>query len=120
MDPLAMITGVKTAIDLATTIKNYTDDIELKTKTSELYDAIINLQNGIMAMQAENHQLLIENHNLKNQIETVANWNTENERYELTSLGPAVHVYALKGEKNSSKIIYILARNVFKNKKIIT
>lgn len=58
MDALAMVTGIKTAIDLATTVKNLADDAELKAKTAELYDSIISLQFDCMLMQTENHALL--------------------------------------------------------------
>jgi regulator of replication initiation timing len=96
MDPIAMITGIKTAIDLATSIKNITDDIELKAKTSELYNSIISLQNGIMSMQAENHSLLQENQLLSKKVMGIKTWEKEKSKYFLHEICPHVFVYASK------------------------
>lgn len=96
MDPLAMFSGIKTAIDLATAIKDVTNDIELKTKTSELYNSIINLQNGIMSMQGENHSLIQENQALRQKIIEVETWEKEKSKYTLQEISPQVFVYASK------------------------
>lgn len=94
MDPIAMITGIKTAIDLARTVKDITDDIELKEKTSELYNSIISLQNGIMSMQAENHSLLQENQALSKKLMKVETWENEKSKYSLREICSKVFVYA--------------------------
>ncbi len=94
MDPIAMIAGIKTAIDLATSIKNITDDIELKAKTSELYNSIISLQNGIMSMQAENHSLLQENHSMSKKLMEIETWENEKSKYSLLEICSQVFVYA--------------------------
>jgi regulator of replication initiation timing len=101
MDPIAMITGIKTAIDLATAIKNITDDIELKAKTSELYNSIIGLQNGIMSMQAENHSLLQDNHSLSKKLVDVETWEQEKTKYSLSEICPKVFVYSRRKDEDS-------------------
>ena len=94
MDPLTIVTSLKSAIDLASAIKDVTGDIELKAKTSELYNSIINLQNGIMAMQAENHTLLQENQSLSKKLMEIETWEKEKSKYSLHEICPQVFVYA--------------------------
>ena len=106
MDPIAMVTGIKTAIDLATAIKDVTDDIDLKTKTSELYNSIISLQNGVMSMQAENHSLLQENQSLHQKLMEVETWEKEKSKYKLQEISPQVFVYASKATSDSTEPLH--------------
>lgn len=120
MDPIAMITGIKTAIDIATTIKNITDDIELKAKTSELYNSMISLQNGIMSMQAENHSLLQENQALSKKLMEIETWEKEKSKYSLQEICPQVFVYASdETDENSEPPHWICATCYNQGKKSI-
>jgi len=108
-----MITGLKTAIDLATTIKNITDDIELKAKTSELYNSIISLQNGIMSMQAENHSLLQENQMLSKKLMEIETWEKEKTKYSLCEISPKVFVYASNRTDNNTEPFHWLCAKCY-------
>lgn len=96
MDPIAMITGIKTAIDLASAIKTISDDVELKSKTSDLYNTIIALQTGIMEMQAQNSSLLQENNSLSKKLMKIETWENEKSKYLLREICTQVFVYESK------------------------
>lgn len=96
MDPIAMISGIKTAIDLATSIKDITEDIELKLKMAELYNSIISLQNWIISIQEENHYLLQENQLIHKKLINIDRWEKEKFKYTLHEICPKVFVYASK------------------------
>jgi len=103
MNPFAIITSVENALGLARTIKDIVDDAKLKTKSIELYDAIISLQSGIFSMQAENHTLLQEKNALEAQLMKIKNWDKEKAKYELVEIGTGVHVFSFKEENPPTK-----------------
>ena len=77
MDPVAIMGSVKTAIDLARTVKDVAADTELKIKTSDLYDSIISLQNVIFSLQSENQSLLNSKYELEKKLVEFERWEKE-------------------------------------------
>lgn len=117
MDPVSMITCFKTAIDLAKTIKDYTDDIELKSKTAELYTSIISLQGDAMSMQSENHTLLQENHSLREKLMNIEKWQQDSARYELREISPMVFVYSTKEVDDCKEPKHWICAKCYENNK---
>lgn len=115
MDAIAMITGIKTAIDLATTIRDVTKDIELKAKAIELHDSIISLQTNIMSVQTENHSLLEENQLLRKEIIKIEAWEQEKTKYSLLEICPQVFVYASNTTDNDSDPAHWICQNCYNN-----
>ena len=98
-----MITSIKTAIDIATTLKQVADDTDLKAQTIDLYNTMISLQTDIMTMQAENHALLQENHYISKKLMEVETWENEKSKYSLHEICPQVFVYSPDQTDESSE-----------------
>jgi hypothetical protein len=113
MELTSLITGIKAAIDLATTVKTLADDTELKDKTVELYNVIITLQSNIVTVQAENSSLLQKNHSLSQEAMDIITWKEEKSKYSLHEICPQVFVYASNPNNTDSEPSHWLCTQCF-------
>ena len=61
------------------------------------------LQNGIMAMQQENHNLLRKNQSLNKKFMEIETWEMEKSKYSLHEICPQVFVYVSKKVDTSTE-----------------
>ena len=117
MDPVSIIVGIKTAIDLTKSIKDLADDVDLKSKTAELYDVIIGLQGGVMTIKEENYSLLTKNHELSQKIMEIDEWKQEKCKYSLHEICSGVFVYSSKKTNNDSEPQHWLCQKCYNESK---
>ncbi len=71
------LTALKTATDIAKGINSLNSEVEIKSKTSEFLNVILDLQNAMLALQSTVADLQSENTSLKNEIDELRRNATE-------------------------------------------
>jgi hypothetical protein len=101
-------------------LPKYKDIVELlkKGSTIEAQEQIMNLREGALELQEENHELKQKIKELENIIQFSENWENEKRRYTLVNpwKGPA-QVYALREDSANSEAPHMLCTNCFEQKK---
>lgn len=104
-----LITGlgaVKTAFDIAKTIK----DID---NTAARNAAVIDLQNEILTAQAAQAALISQIGELKKEMARFETWETEKQRYELEELPPGIFAYRLKSGMENGEPAHKICANCY-------
>ena len=117
MEFTALATGIKTAISLAKNITESIGDTKLKIKSSELYDAIINLQSSILSLHSAYHSLLQDKHSLEKKLMKIETWEKEKIKYELVKIGEGVHIFSLKPDYEPSMPPHYICPNCYHDNK---
>lgn len=110
---LASLGAFKAMLDLAKGLKDIND---ATTRNA----VAIELQEKILAAQAEQAALVEAVRELKAQVVGFETWETEKQRYELKALPPGVHVYTLKPDMAASEPAHHICQTCYqRNKKSI-
>ncbi len=112
-----VLTSLKTVIEIATSIRNMSENIELKEKTIEFQNSIIGLQSDIFSIQSEYGKLLDIKDELEKKLIEYENWNKTKSQYELKEVGHGVFVYASKRDDKSSEPEHWLCTHCFDDRK---
>jgi len=113
MDPIAIMSSIKSAIDLARGIKDVVADSELKIKTSELVDTIIAIQGIVLSLQSENQSLLQSNYELTQKIVKFESWEKEKKKYKLIEISKGVVVFAFDSSQDPSIPSHYICKNCY-------
>lgn len=117
MDPIAIMGSIKTTIDLAKTIKDFTADTDLKIKTRDLYDSMISLQNIIFSLQSENQSLLNSKYELEKKLMDFESWEKEKTKYKLIEISKGVVTYSFDTSQNPSIPSHYICKNCYNDKR---
>ena len=71
----AALTSIKIAKDMVKGIASLDSDIAIKSKSSELLNVIVELQEHILSMQSQYSELLQSENNLKKKLAELESWN---------------------------------------------
>lgn len=102
MVDLTLVSGIagtlKTAVDIAKTVKEVNDMTTVKGKVIEMQDLILTAQSSAMTAQTQLFELLQENADLKRKVSDVEEWKSTAARYALKDFGGGTFAYELKAE----------------------
>lgn len=90
------ITGLKTAADIAIGMSNLKTMTEVQGKAIELQQIILSAQSSALSAQSEHFSLLEKIRHLEKEIAQVKAWETEKQRYKLSSPWEGALTYSLK------------------------
>lgn len=116
MDPITIMGSVKTAIDLAKTVKDVASDTNLKIETRDLYDSMISLQNIIFSLQSENQSLLNSKYELEKKLMEFEGWEKEKAKYKLIEIGKGVVTYAFDTSQDPSIPSHYICKNCYNDR----
>ncbi|POO56165.1 hypothetical protein [Agrobacterium rosae] len=102
MVDLTLVSGIagtlKTAVDIAKTVKEVNDMSTVKGKVIEMQDLILAAQSSAMTAQTQLFELLQENAELKRKVSDIEGWKNTAARYTLKDFGGKTFAYELKAE----------------------
>ncbi len=113
----AALTGIKAAKNLVKSFSSLSSEVEIKSKSSELLNIIVGLQEQILSMQSKHGELLQSKNELEKQLVNIESWEKEKAQYELKEICPGVFVYASKQDNNSTQPSHWLCTNCYNNEK---
>lgn len=100
--------GFKTAIDLAKGIQALTTSTEVRQKTSELLDSVVDARFKLMEAADTQAALLQRIDQLEKKIASFEDWNCERERYQLKAIDRGAFAYMHKpGMENGEPAIWL-------------
>jgi hypothetical protein len=100
--------GFKVAIDLAKGIQALNTSTEVRQKTSELLDAVVDARFKLLEASDTQAALLEHVKELEQQITDFENWNREKERYQLKDIDRGAFAYVHKpGMENGEPPIWL-------------
>ncbi len=113
----AAVSSIKVAIDIIKGINALNVDVAVKQRVSELYDAIISVQTGMLTLQSEYQVLLQANQEFEKKLMELDDWSKTEKQYDLykTTVGSIVRVPS--ANHPSPEPLHWLCANCF-NKKI--
>jgi len=117
MDPTALISSIKTAIDITKIIGDTVKDNFLKSKTRELTQSIIDAQSHILTMQAEHQKMLQSNHEIAQKLIELESWEKEKAKYKLIEISKRVVVYAFDSSQDPTIPSHYICKNCYNDKK---
>jgi len=98
-DPMTingLITGLKTAGEIASAFVGLRDQAMIQTKVIELQSVILAAQSSAMSAQGDQLALLENKRRLEGQIAELEAWEREKKRYNLEEIGRGTFAYVLK------------------------
>ena len=114
--------SITTALETILAISNLTKAIisdqnigEVKAIAIDLNDKITELQSVIFTLQAENHELLDANRDLRNEQVKAAQWENTKSRYKMNPLCAGVLVYTLKAKHQTTEPLHHICPNCYEN-----
>jgi len=103
-----LMTSLRSVVEITKAMKDVSDASLIQTKVFELTREIMAAQSCAMEAQAAQSDLLHRIRELEEEKSKLKTWNAEKSRYELKSIQPGVHVYALKqGMESGEKLHYL-------------
>lgn len=90
------VSGLKAALDIGKGIQALNTSTEVKTKTGELLDAVVDARYKLMEAADTQAALLGEIKQLKEQIADFERWDSEKERYQLKAIDTGAFAYMHK------------------------
>lgn len=117
MEPTALLSSIKTVIDITKSIGNLAKDKSpLDSKIRELTQAVIDAQSHILAMNAEYHKALQDNHEISQKLMEFENWEKERAKYKLIEISKGVLVYAFDSSRDPSIPEHYICKNCYNDK----
>lgn len=95
--------GIKTAFDLAKGLQALNTSTEVRQKTSELLDAVVDARFKLMEAADTQAALLERIKDLEQKVAEFENWDREKERYELQSIDRGAFAYVHKAGMEGSE-----------------
>lgn len=108
-----MISGLKTAYDMAEALIGLRDSAIAKAKVLELQGVIMNAQRAALDANAAQSSLLDRIRQLEQEVAELKAWGAEKERYKLTDVGAGAVAYVLKSEEGSAEPGHALCPNCY-------
>ena len=102
-DISTVLAALKSTADLIQLLGKSKVDNAVREKAFELQSIILDLQQGMFAMQVEQSALLQAKKELEQKIAELEQWEAEASHYQLHKVCTGVFVYAIKPEANSSE-----------------
>lgn len=98
------ISGLKTAADIAKSLMELKSISDVQAKVIELQSAILSAQSSALSANADQAAMVDEIRTLKKEIADVKAWESQKQRYQLTTFGEnGAVVYALKESMSVSE-----------------
>jgi hypothetical protein len=105
------IAALKSAFDIAKTIKDMSDAAAINA-------AVIDLQNQILAAQIAQSALLDEKRGLEKKMAEFETWDAEQKKYDFKQIGYGSFAYMLKPEARGTKPPHWVCANCYGNRRI--
>lgn len=112
-----IITGLKTAIDTAISVKKLIKNEDLKDRISNLINMIIGLQQHILSIQSDHQKLLQEKDRTSKELMKLKAWNKEKMNYKLTETCPGVFVYSYQQSNKNTDPQHWLCQKCYNDEK---
>lgn len=116
-DIATAFTAIKTLTEFAALVAKSKTDAALTQKAIELNMVIIDLQNSILSIQAQDQDLLRRNNELKQKIVDIENWTATAEKYDLKEIALGVFVYVNKKNDDMAEPTHWLCAHCYEDKK---
>jgi len=113
----AAIQSIKTGIKIVRGFNELKSEFEIKSATSELLNAIIDVQNNLLSIQSSYQVLLDSKNEIEKELDNFKNWETIKLNHNLKQVAPGVFVYVRKESQESYDNQYWLCANCFSNQK---
>lgn len=109
----ALISSAKNMVDILTKGNSNTpSDIAIK-----LQSELVSMQSHALTAQTEQLNLIERIHKLEEENTKLKNWETEQQKYELTELRPKVYAYHLKDNESSSEPVHHICPDCYSQQK---
>lgn len=115
-DILSAIATVKGMTELTSLIIKAKTDEATTEKAIQLQSAIISLQSNLMAIQAQNQDLLRTKDDLEKKLIEMKSWKSEAKKYELCEVASGVFVMATKQNSQPSSPMHWICANCYQKR----
>ncbi|MEI9420621.1 hypothetical protein O7A70_05465 [Mesorhizobium sp. Cs1299R1N1] len=113
----ALVTNLKTAIDIGKTVKEITDISQVRDKVIEMQELILSAQSSAMAAQTQLFEVLQDNAELKHKAAAVDEWAATASRYQLRDFGAGTFAYELRPDAANGEPPHRLCPTCFEQRK---
>jgi len=113
----ALVTNLKTAIDIGKTVKEINDISQVRDKVIEMQELILSAQSSAMAAQTQLFEVLQDNAELKRKAAAIDEWAATASRYQLRDFGAGTFAYELKPEDANGEPQHRLCPTCFEQRK---
>ena len=110
------IATVKSMSDITSLLIKAKVDTATTEKAIELQSSIISLQTALLAIQAQNQDLLRSKNELEQRLVEIESWNAQAENYKLHEITSGVFVMASQPNKNDTTPPHWLCANCYQKK----
>lgn len=107
------ISGLKSAHDIAKGMIELKSISDVRAKVIELQGAILDAQSTAFAANSNQAAMVEEIRQLKEEVARMKAWDTEKQRYQLTSLWQGAVAYALKESMSNSEPPHWICTNCY-------
>lgn len=114
---LGTVSSLKTAGDIAKGLMDLKSISEVRGKVIELQSVILSAQSSAMEANAKQSELVDTIRDLKEEIARMKAWNSQKQRYKLTSPWAGAFVYSLKESMKDSEPPHWICANCYENGK---
>lgn len=109
LDIMSMLSGTKSALEIIKALQDIKTNEQVTEKTVQLHQIILQIQQQLYEMQAENMNLITQLHQLQAQIQNAQNWENEKQNYQIFQYPTGTIVY----RPISGNFVYDLCANCF-------
>jgi hypothetical protein len=116
------ISGLKAASDIAKSLLDIKKASDISGKVAELQSVILSAQSSAIEANSAQFAMIEEIRNLKEEMTRIKAWDTEKQRYHLTSPWPGTVVYSLKESMSNGEPPHWICTNCYNSgtKSILT
>ena len=116
------ISGLKAAVDITKTLLEIKQFSDVSGKILELQNVILAAQNSAIKANSAQSEMIEEIRHLKEEMAHIKSWETEKQRYQLTSPWKGTVVYSLKKSMSNGEPPHWICSNCYDNgaKSILT
>lgn len=115
IDLFSAASGANAAFQLANSILKMKVNSEVRAKTQELIDNLIELQGKVLAGQADYAEIASSKRELENEMMKIRNWEEEKQRYKLHRFPYGTITYVLKQERDDGEPPHYLCANCYQD-----
>jgi hypothetical protein len=112
-----MLSALKSAVDIAQTMKTLGDTAALQAKIGELNSKILDAQMSAFAANDERATLIERVSELEKELARFETWEAEKQRYELKEIEPGAVAYVPKESMRDNEPIHWLCAQCYNNNK---
>lgn len=116
---VAAISSIKAAIDVVKGFASLKTEYEIKSTTSSLLDALIDIQHKLLSIQSSYQVLLDDKNAIEKKVKELEEWNTNKLNYSLYEIARGAVVYiSQKSENPNNKLMWYCQNCLDNNHKI--